>query len=450
MHFLTYNPSTSALLTDFYQLTMLEAYLDADMHAEAVFEFYVRRLPPNRNFLVACGLSSILTFLEQFHFSAQEIAYLEGTGIFSAKLLKYLGDCSFTGDVFAMPEGTIFFANEPVIRVIAPIALAQLVETRLITFAHFETLVCSKAARCMLAAAGKSFLVDFGLRRAHGEEAGLLAARSSYVAGFAGTSNVLAGAMFGMPLFGTMAHSYIEAFADEELAFLAFARANPSNVTFLIDTYDTLRGALNAVKAAEKLSREGIRVNAVRLDSGDILKLSKEVRQILDEHGFPNIKIFASGDLDEYALDKLNRAEAPINGFGIGTKLNTSADGPYLECAYKLMEYDGRPTLKKSPDKSTLPGRKQVFRCFRNDVMTSDTIALERDNCTGTPLLQKVMEKGRRVGNEPDLTAIAAHTKKELESLPADLRRIEAVEPYHVEIAPGLLQLREDVEASLP
>jgi nicotinate phosphoribosyltransferase len=442
------NPLTSPLLTDLYQFTMMETYLRNDMDKTAVFEFYARELPRNRGFLIAAGLNSVLSFLESLHFSSEEIAYLYETGRFSEKLLNYLTSLRFRGDVYALPEGTVCFANEPLIRVVAPIPVAQLVETRLINLIHFETTIASKAVRCVLAAEGKG-LVDFGLRRAHGAEAGILAARAVYICGFSGTANVMAGALYGIPLFGTMAHSYIEAVGNEEEAFVAFARANPNNVTFLIDTYDTARGARYAVDAAKRLIREGIRTQAVRLDSGDLLALSKEVRSILDQNGFPDIKIIASGNIDEHVIQTLVSSGAPIDAFGVGTKLDTSEDAPYIECAYKLMEYDGKPKLKKSSGKATLPGRKQVMRCFREGTMAKDTVTLEGDVQEGIPLVEKVMDQGRRLSPTPDVAALAAYTKSQLQSLPKYLRQLAIVSSYPVKIAPALIRLKETAEQSI-
>ena len=438
------NPLTSPLLTDLYQLTMLEAYLHADMEETAVFEFYVRNLPPNRGFLVASGLESVLSWLENLSFSDEELAYLAQTGRFSKKLLDYLARFRFTGDIYALPEGTVFFGNEPLIRVVAPIAHAQLLETRIINLLHFETLIASKAARCILAADGKAALIDFGLRRAHGAEAGLLAARAAYIAGFTGTATVLADALYGIPIFGTMAHSYIEAYGDEEESFIAYARANPGNVTFLIDTYDTLTGALRAANAATKLAREGIRTRAVRLDSGDIPVLSKEVRALLDHQGLHDVGIFVSGNIDEYGIRQLLGAGAPIDGFGVGTKLDTSADSPYLECAYKLVEYAGKPRLKTSTGKATLPGRKQIFRRIKDGVMVGDVITLVDDEQEGLPLMEKVLEKGRRLSPGPALSSIALYTKGQLESLPKNLRRLETDPTYGVRISPAVLRLQEE------
>ena len=438
------NALTSPLLTDLYQLTMLEAYLSEGMEETAAFEFYARDLPAGRGFLIASGLDSLLSFLEDLSFSAEEIAYLAGTGRFSRKLLDHLAAFRFTGDLYALPEGTVFFANEPVIRVVAPIPQAQFVETRAINLLHFETLIATKAARCVLAAGGKALLVDFGLRRAHGAEAGLLAARATRIAGFAGTSTVLAGARYGIPIFGTMAHSYIEAHETEEEAFLAYARANPANVTLLIDTYDTLRGARAAASAAKKLAAEGIRTRAVRLDSGEILALSKEVRSLLDQNGLREVQIFVSGNIDEWGIRRLLAGGAPIDGFGVGTKLDTSEDAPYLECAYKLVEYAGKPRLKTSTGKSTLPGCKQIFRRTNEGAIVGDTITLEQERPGGEPLLTKVMEKGRRLEAAPDLATIARYTGDQLGALPEHLRRLETDPPYDVRLSPALLKLREE------
>ena len=443
------DPLTSPLLTDLYQLTMLQGYLKMEMHEEAVFEFFIRSLPEGRGFLVVAGLETFLDFLEGMCFSEAELQYLADTGRFSRDLVDYLSTFRFHGDVYAMPEGTVFFAGEPVIRVVAPMPEAQLIETRLINIVHFETLIASKAARCTLAAAGRATLVDFGLRRAHGAEAGLLAARATYIAGFASTSTVLAEPMFGIPISGTMAHSFVEAHEDEGEAFINFAEANPANAIFLIDTYDISRGAEKAIEAARKLAEKGMRVRAVRLDSGDLLTLSKDVRQILDRSGFKDIQIFVSGNLDEYAIRDLLSQGAPIDGFGVGTKLDTSADVPYLDCAYKLMEYAGRPRFKKSRGKATVPGRKQVFRRFENGKMTGDIVTLEGDAVEGAPLLSKVISKGRSILRRRDLKEIAAYLREQLKFLPPHLYALETTPTYPVEISPALSRLKEEAQQML-
>jgi len=345
---------TNALLTDLYQINMIQAYLDHGETSPAVFEFFVRKLPPRRGFLMAAGVEQALEYLEALHFSATEIEWLKRSGRFRANLLDYLATLRFTGDVHAMPEGAIFFGNEPVLRVTAPLPQAQLVETQLINILHFQSLVASKAARMVLAAPGK-MLVDFGLRRAHSAEAGLFAARASYVAGFAGTATVEAERLWGIPTFGTMAHSFIQAFDDEAVAFEKFARSRPDNLTLLLDTYDTGAAAHKVVKLAPRLAAAGIQVRAVRLDSGDLTMLSKNVRRILDAGGLECVTIFASGGLDEDSIAAMMAAGAPIDGFGVGTSLTTSSDVPALDCAYKLEEYAGLPRRKRSVGKATWP-----------------------------------------------------------------------------------------------
>lgn len=436
----------SPLLTDLYQLTMLQAYLEAGMADAAVFEFYIRKLPQGRNFLLAAGLGPALEYLAGMRFSEGEIDYLSGTGRFSRAVLEYLEDFRFTGDVHALPEGTVFFPGEPLLRVTAPITAAQLVESRIINIMHLHTIIASKAARCRLAASPSTLLVDFGMRRAHGAEAAMAAARSSYIAGFAGSSTVLAGQVYGIPVFGTMAHSFIEAHTGELQAFLDFSRANPGNTTMLVDTYDTVGGALRTVEAARQLAGEGIKISAVRLDSGELLQLSLEVRKALDAGGFPDIRIFASGDIDEYAIRDLLSKGAPIDGFGVGTKMDTSADAPYLECAYKLMEYAGVPRLKKSAAKATLPGRKQVFRVFRGGVMEKDVICLEGEKSGGTPLLRVYMQNGRIVEGLPTLGETARYAAGQVASLPDAHKSLGTAPPYPVQMSARLADLKAEAE----
>ncbi len=391
------NEGSSPLLTDLYQLNMIEAYLAYGETRPAVFELFVRKLPARRGFLMAAGLEQALDFLENLHFSQDEIDWLKGTGRFSSRTLDYLAALRFSGDVHAIAEGTVFFANEPILRVTAPLPEAQLVEARLINILHFQSLIASKAARVVLAAPDR-LLVDFGLRRAHGAEAGLMAARASYVAGFAGTATVLAGKMFGIPLFGTMAHSYIQANDDEAIAFERFARARPDGLVLLLDTYDTEAAARKVVALATKLKDEGITISGVRLDSGDLMALSKSVRCILDDGGLKHVTIFASGGLDEDQVAAIVKAKAPIDGFGIGTSMTTSADAPALDCAYKLQDYAGVPRRKQSPGKETWPGRKQVSRRYGADGrMAGDVISVEGDEQSGEPLIHEVMRAGKRL-----------------------------------------------------
>jgi nicotinate phosphoribosyltransferase len=443
------NEATSPLLTDLYQLNMIQAGLDHGKTATAVFEFFFRKLPARRGFLVAAGLEQALAFLENLHFSAEEIDWLARSGRFGKGLLDHLAGLRFTGDVHAMPEGTIFFADEPILRVTAPLPQAQLVETRLINILHFQSLIASKAARVMLAAPGK-LLVDFGLRRAHGAEAGIMAARASYIAGFAGTATVLAEKWFGIPTFGTMAHSFIQAYDDEAAAFEDFAQSRPENLTLLIDTYDTEAGARKVVALAPRLEARGIKIRAVRLDSGDLTALSKSVRRILDDGGLGEVNIFASGGLDEDDVADLLRAEAPIDGFGIGTSLTTSSDVPALDCVYKLQEYAGLARRKRSTGKATWPGRKQVWRRYGPDGrMAGDVISVESDRQDGEPLIQLVMQGGRRVAPAPTLEESRARAARDLARLPEPLRRLEPQGSYPVQVADVLVRLASEVDSRL-
>ena len=441
--------ATSPLLTDLYQLNMIQAYLDHGKTKTAVFEFFVRNLPARRGFLVAAGLEQALDFLEGLHFSAEEIEWLARSGRFGKRLLEHLAALRFTGDVHAIPEGTVFFADEPILRVTAPLPEAQLVETRLINILHFQSLIAAKAARMMLAAPGK-LLVDFGLRRAHGYEAGVMAARASYITGFAGTATMLAEKWFGIPTFGTMAHSFIQAYDDEITAFEEFAQSRPDHLTFLIDTYDTEAGARKVVALAPRLKARGITIRSVRLDSGDLIALSKSVRSILDKGGLGEVDIFASGGLAEDDLAEMLQAGAPIDGFGIGTSLTTSSDVPALDCAYKLQEYDGLPRRKRSIGKATWPGRKQVWRRYGSDGrMAGDILSIESDHHSGEPLIQPVMRAGRRIGPPPTLAEIRARATRDLARLPERLRLLRPQGSYPVEVAGALVRLAADVDSRL-
>jgi len=438
---------SSALLTDLYQLTMIQAYLDSGQTDTAVFEFFVRKLPPQRSFLMAAGLEQALEFLENLRFSREELDWLEKTGRFNARLIDYLANFRFSGEVHAMPEGTLFFQNEPILRVTAPLPEAQLVETRLINILHYQSLIASKAARMVLLAPGK-LLVDFGLRRAHGADAGLLAARASYIAGFAGTATLLAQKVFGVPTYGTMAHSFIQSFDDETAALEAFARARPQNLTLLIDTYDTEAAARKVVALAPRLKQSGIDVQAVRIDSGDLTMLSRTVRAILNAGGLVKTGIFVSGGIDEDLLTAFAREKAPIDGIGIGTSLVTSSDAPALDCAYKLQEYAGLPRRKRSTGKATWPGRKQVWRRYdRNGRMMSDILSIEDDVQEGEPLIRRVMAGGQRVDRLPSLDEVRAHARDELARRPAGA--INAPMAYSVQISDALEQLAAAVDRRL-
>jgi nicotinate phosphoribosyltransferase len=440
------DPATSALLTDLYQLNMMQAYLDRGETKTAVFEFFVRKLPRERGFLIAAGLEQVLEFLAELRFTPEELDWLASSGRFGKNLIDYLAGLRFTGDIRAMPEGTVFFPAEPILRVTAALPEAQLVETRLINLLQFQSMIAAKAARMVLAAPGKR-LVDFGLRRAHGAEAGFLAARASYIAGFAGTATVLADKEFGIPIFGTMAHSYIQVHDDEAEAFENFARARPKNLTLLIDTYDTEAAARKVVALAPRLKAAGISIGGVRLDSGDLITLSKAVRRILDEGGLRDVTIFASGGIDETVIANIIRSGAPIDGFGIGSSLTTSYDAPGLDCAYKLEEYAGLPRRKRSAGKATWPGRKQVWRRFGADGrMAGDILSLENDDQAGEPLIELVMQGGKRVAPAPLLAEIRARAARDLQRLPEPLRRLEPGASYQVEVSGGLTRLAAEVD----
>ena len=435
------NPLSSPLLTDLYQLTMLQAYFERGMTGTAVFELFTRKLPPRRNFLVAAGLEQALDFVAGLRFGEEELDWIERSGLFRPGFAAELARLRFTGDIHALPEGTIFFPNEPLLRVTAPMPQAQILETRVLNLIHFETVVASKAARSVLAAPGKS-LIDFGLRRAHGAEAGLLAARASYLAGFTGTSTTLAAPRFGIPVFGTMAHSFVQAHESEGEAFTHFADVFPDNAVLLIDTYDTVEGARKAVEASR-----GRRMKGVRLDSGDLGALAREVRPILDAGGQRQAIIFASGNLDEERVAELVASGAPIDSYGVGTSLVTSADHPYLDAVYKLQEYAGRARRKRSTGKATWPGRKQVYRHYdERGRFARDVVTVEGDAQPGEPLLKPVMQGGRRLP-QPGLAAARAHALAQLERLPERLRTLAAAaEPYPVEIAPALHELAAEVD----
>jgi nicotinate phosphoribosyltransferase len=438
--------ASSALLTDLYQLTMLQGYFEKRMEETAVFEFFTRTLPVQRGFLLAAGLEQVLDYLEQLRVTADELEWLAASGRFSRDFLDYLGQLRFTGDVHAMPEGTVFFPPEPILRVVAPLPQAQLVESRLINLLHFQTMIASKASRVALAAQGKG-LIDFGFRRAHGAEAGLLAARASYLAGLTGSATVAAGLSFGIPIFGTMAHAFIQAHDDELGAFEDFAHAQPDNVILLIDTYDTEAAAKKVVHLASRLQQEAITVKGVRIDSGDLADHAHKVRRILDEGGLTQVRILASGNLDEFAIQALVTSGAPIDDFAIGTRLVTSIDAPYLDCVYKLQEYAGRARRKRSEGKATWPGRKQVYRRFTaGGHMAVDVLTVEDDPQEGEVLLQPCLVAGKRLAPSPALSELRQKAAAQLARLPEHLRQLQVNPPYPVTIAPALQQLAQEVD----
>ncbi|HET9016238.1 MAG TPA: nicotinate phosphoribosyltransferase [Thermomicrobiaceae bacterium] len=439
-----------ALATDLYQLTMGAGYAALDLAGPATFSLFVRRLPADRSFLVVAGLSEALARLRGLRFEPEDLAYLRTLPQVRPDFIERLAGFRFHGDVWAVPEGRTVFADEPILEVQATILEAQLVETALVNALHFPITVATKAARCVIAAPGRS-LVDFGLRRTPGIEAGLSVARSCYLAGFDATSNLMAGARYGIPVSGTVAHSFVEAFPTELDAFRAFATVYPGPVTLLIDTYDSLRGAEHAVVVARELAARGGRLAAVRIDSGDLAALSVGVRRILDAAGLDGVQIVASGGLDEFALAELAALGAPIDAYGVGTRVGTAADAPTLDMAYKLVDYDGVPRLKLSEGKRTLVGAKQVWR--RRDAegrFVGDVIAGRDDASPGPawePLLEPVMRAGTALP-EPDLSAIRARHHAEVAALPAQLLRLRGTGAYPVTLSPDLARRQALAEAA--
>lgn len=427
----------SALACDLYALTMMQAYLAEGLTGRASFELFVRSLPPGRDFLLAAGLEQAVEALEGLRATDADLAWARAAGLGEA-VVEYLRGLRFAGDVDAVPEGTPVFANEPLLRVTAPLPVAQLVEARMINLIHYQTVVASKAVRMVLAAGGRA-LVDFGMRRAHGLDAADLAARAAYLAGFRATATVTASQRFGIPVSGTMAHSFIQAHDDEAEAFRAFAEARPDGPVLLLDTYDTIRAARRVVALAPALAARGVVVRAVRLDSGDIAALAHRVRAILDGGGLAGVGILASGNMDEHRIRAL--ADAPIDGFGVGTSLAVPPDAPTLDCVYKLQEYDGRPRRKRSEGKATWPGRKQVFRRRDHDLLTSWD-----DPAEGVPLLEPVLRDGRRVAPLPPLEAIRDRALALVTALPDDLKAPDPAEPWPVEVSDRLKAMAEECD----
>jgi len=453
---------TAPLFTDLYQLTMLQAYWAEEMHADAVFDLFIRRLK-HRNFFLACGLEQVLEFLETMSFSGEAIDFLAEQDEFEDDFLDWLKDFSFTGDVYAVREGTPMFPDEPILEVVAPIGEAQLAETFLLNQITFQTGAASKAARVVRAAnAGgtERLVADFGMRRMHGADAAMKGARAMYIAGVGATSNVAAGHAYGIPITGTMAHSYVEAHDQEGDAFRAFTRQYP-NTVLLVDTYDTLAGVDSVIELANDLG-DDFQVRGIRLDSGDLAELAKKARARLDDAGLEDVMILASSSLDEHKITDLLDRGAPIDGFGVGTRMGTMADQPYLDSAYKLCGYDGTPRMKLATNKSNLPGRKQVFRQTEStgstdgstDTPVRDIISRwdEADAMDGTPLLECVMRGGERTraGEPRPIGEIRSYAAEQLRALPPELHRFEPAEsPYPVDISEALADHRDEVRASL-
>ncbi|MGY1901116.1 nicotinate phosphoribosyltransferase [Nocardia gipuzkoensis] len=434
---------SGALLTDLYELTMVDSYLRRQMTAPATFSLFVRNLPPNRGFLVAAGMEDCLDWLEQFSFTSADLDYLAGIG-FGRDSLESFASLRFLGEVWAVPEGRIIFAGEPIVEVTAPIGQAQLVETYLLNQVNVQTTLATKAARCRIAAADRIDLVDFAFRRTQGIEAGLIAARLTGLVGFSATSNVEAARRYGLRPAGTMAHSYIEAFPTELDAFYAFVTDHPGRATFLVDTYDTLGGVAHAIEVIDHL---GLRHHAaIRLDSGDLAELAIRSRRMLDSAGLPEVRIFASGGLDEHDVAAFVARGVPIDAVGIGTRMGVSADAPYLDSVYKLVAYDGRPVAKLSTGKATMPGPKQVFRGhgMRDVIARRD----EPASSDSRPLLETVMRSGRRVRPADTVAAGRARFEADLAELPEEARDLRSPIAPIPAITPRLRLLTSEVQAA--
>lgn len=432
------------LLTDLYQLTMAQAYFRAGRMGTATFSLFIRSYPPDRGFLVAAGLEDVLDYFESFSFDSPALEFLGSKKLFSDDFLHYLSDLRFTGSAVALPEGRVFFAGEPVIEVTAPIVQAQIAETFLINQIHLQSMIATKAARCARAA-GPRPVVDFALRRTHGTDAGMKVARASYIAGFAGTSNVMAGKRYGIPLVGTMAHSFISSFPREIDAFRAYADAFPAQAILLIDTYDTAAGARNAVIVARELAQRGESLVGVRIDSGDMAASARAVRRILDDAGLAEVKIIGSGGLDEFAIESLR--DAPFDSYGVGTKMGVSADAPWADAAYKLVEYEGHPVLKLSSGKASWPGRKQLFRQCTGGQIERDVIALRDEALGGEPLLIEVMRDGKRCGPRVQLIEMRERLAADLANLSDKVKALRSPGRVAVEFSPDLIALRDQIAA---
>ena len=438
------------LLTDLYELTMAQCYFQNGMSGQATFSLHVRTAPPDRGYMVCAGLEEVLRYLEEWSFSESDIEYLRSSGIFHQDFLDALPQVRFTGDVWAIPEGRIFFPGEPILEVTGPVMEAQAVETFIINQVHLQSLIATKAARCVSAAQG-TVVSDFSLRRTHGVDAGMKVARCSYIGGAASTSNVLAGKIYGIPPAGTMAHSFVTSFPAEIEAFRAYGRSFPNRSIFLIDTYDTIAGAHQAVVAAKEMEERGDRLFGVRLDSGNFDSLSRAVRAILDDAGLDYVKIVASGGLDEHDVARLSSAGAPIDIFGVGTRMGVSADAPTVDMAYKMVSYCGNPVMKLSEGKVSLPAEKQVFRIKDSSGQMTEDIIAGRDEpgMTGEPLLEKVMGGGRIVGQQPALRQIRERLESDLSSLDGHHKALKSPRIYPVRLSPALERLRQDTEQDL-
>jgi nicotinate phosphoribosyltransferase len=420
---------------------MAQSQYEHGLVRQATFDLVVRRLPSDWGMLIAAGLGGALDFVSSLRFSAQDVALLQRTGRFSNAFLERLSRLRFTGDVHALHEGCPVFAGEPLLSVVAPLPEAQILETALLNAIQLPTLAASKAARCVHAARGRD-VVDFAMRRAHGSDVAHQVTRSSWLAGMAGTSNVHAGILAEIPVVGTMAHSYVLAFENEIDAFRAYARSYPEACVLVLDTYDTLGGLANAARVAHEMRARGDELSGVRLDSGDLAELSKSARAFLDEQGLEGVRILASGGLDEYGIDALLAAAAPIDGFGIGTNLGAPPDAPTLDAVYKLAEYDGRPVAKRSPGKASVPGAKQVWRRVRDDTASGDVVGCASENLAGRALLREFIRAGELSQDSPTLHDARAQCATWIREIPEAHRRIRSPEAYPIDVSPALLNVR--------
>lgn len=446
---------SSSLLLDLYELTMAQGYFFSRKSTSATFDLFVRQLPVNRAYLIAAGLQDILTYVRTLRFGPAEIAYLRKQRLFREAFLKYLANFKFSGDIWAMREGEIFFANEPVLRVTAPIIEGQILESFLLNTVNLHTMLASKASRVVNAAGGRG-VFDFSLRRTHGPSAALAAARSSYIAGAGGTSNCLAGKIFDIPVVGTMAHSFVVSFESEKESFLAYAQAFPRRTILLVDTYDTKKGIASAIETGIVLKNSGYKLVGIRLDSGDITVLSKYARKRLDGAGLEFVKIFASGNLDERRIKKIVKEGGCVDHFGVGTNMGASVDAPSLDVIYKISEVIDRqggstPVMKLSAGKATYPGRKQVLRIAdkKSGVFIKDILALDGEKVGGKPLLTKVVSGGKVIYRSPALGAIRNFSLKNLGNFSDGLRRIDGAFRYPVVISKELKDLKAALTAQL-
>ncbi len=444
---LAHSDGQLGLFTDLYELTMAQAYFSQGMDSPATFGLTVRSYPPNRGFLVSAGLEDVLDYLSALCFDDQAVDYLRSLGTFTPDFLDFLRGVRFTGTVRSIPDGRLFFADEPLMEITAPIIEAQLVETYVINQMNLQTTLATKAARCVWAAQGRG-IADFASRRTQGSDAAMKMARASYIAGFASTSNVLAASHYGIPPAGTMAHSFISSFPSELEAFRAYARCFPERTVLLLDTYDTMAGAWNAVQIAKELEADGHRLSAVRLDSGNYVELSLQVRQVLDSEGLDYVKVLVSGGLDEYELDSLVGKGAPIDLFGVGTKAGVSADAPWSDMVYKLVCFDGRPVMKLSEGKMSLPGAKQIFRRNNEEgFLSEDIIGLQEESgpVGAQPVLQEVMTDGVRTASSPSTTELRDTFRGEFACLESRFKALSRPPQFPVSISPRLQRMTAKV-----